>query len=309
MAAPIILRILVTGICAIVPSAKDKDVTRLIAPNAMHVSLTRPKIPQHFAFIEIHSKNYKEEPGGRKPDIRYHLAGDLDTDDRIVFILQSEEIKLETAATNTILTTPSADKPANLGHPTASERNSTFYELKMLEACPKCVNIKNEYFDVFKNPDQVALRMDLQGGRKSTESTNYEKFWTFAGSHVDQPLAQLAVFEYDIPSETERIKLKRAGETDEKTIALVSFDGQSIDVTVGNEPLADILQFDTRKIGTGASSTQHVRIDHFVLIYDMFVSKPKDPPLPELVSQRSLGVRTHGDDCIPPEVGKQDPAP
>src|SRR5205809_6293683 len=108
-ATSVVLQIIVTGICAIVPSAKDKDVTRLIAPNEMKLSSNHPKIPEHFAFIEVHAKNYREE--GREPDFRYHNYADMNTapsssntgdpvqdkkpdDDRLVFILGSEEVEL-----------------------------------------------------------------------------------------------------------------------------------------------------------------------------------------------------------------------
>jgi hypothetical protein len=320
MAAPIVLKILITGICAIVPSAKDKDLTRIIAPNAMKASMTNHEIPDHFAFVAVSTKNFRQV--NRRPDFRFHddkMPNVGEKEDQLIFIIQSEQIALKTAPTNTkrirnVLQPkcPTAPHPDRM-HPQTDESESTFYDLKLGQVCPKCGPLKKELFDVFKHPDLVALRMDLRGGRETTDKTKFTKVWEFKGSAVKKPLAQDAVFEFDVPANVERLNFKRAGDEHETSIELFSPDGKPIEVTIGNEPLRDILLLDSKVPSEQPSF--HV---HFPLIYAMYQNKPKNAPLPQLVPDKvsqqcttsaAGAVRGPGDDCIPPSPEPQDPTP
>ncbi len=278
--------------------------------DAMNISATDHHIPDHFAFVEISTKNFRA--GDRLPDFRFHKAEDPDGEDRLIFLLQSEEISLETQPTNpkrtqNVLRPKTLEDPViDRAHTESSEGHSTFYELKMLDACPKCGPIDNDYFDI-SHTDLVVLRMDLRGGRESTDSdtTKFKKSWSFKGSVLEkepQPLAQIAVFEFDLPAAVERLVLTRGDDKTVTHIDLFSPDGKAINVGLGNEPLRDILLIDTR-IPQPETSFHN----HFPLIYQMYTTIPRNPPLPELV-KTSGQVRGPGDDCIPPKPAPQDPA-
>src|SRR4051812_27404318 len=94
-----ILRILVTGIVAIVPSHKDDNLTRLIAPNDVHMSRAHSTIPDHFAFLDIRAENYQYVKGERQPDFRYENPLDHGKT-HVVFLLRSEKVELEKMPSN-----------------------------------------------------------------------------------------------------------------------------------------------------------------------------------------------------------------
>src|SRR5439155_13494692 len=97
-AATEILRILVTGIVAIVPSVKDNDVTRLIAPNNVHMSTAHGTVPDHYAFLDMPEANYKQVVNERYPDFRYENP--RDGEQHVVFLLRSEKVELESEPSN-----------------------------------------------------------------------------------------------------------------------------------------------------------------------------------------------------------------
>jgi hypothetical protein len=310
MPASIVVQILITGICAIIPSAADKNLTRVIAPNGMHMPTLPANVPQHFPFIEVHTRNLLSEKGSRQPDFRYHNTADPTGDDRAVFILGSEEITLETAGTNTtkvVNDTPRGDD----AHPTAltaAERTTTNYQLNVPAVCNTCGPVLNKYFDVSENGrNDVALRMDLHGGRQSVIQPDFDKKFHFPDtnpSFVPQPAAQEVVFEFDVPAEIERIKLRRfAGDTPSQ-IALFSNDHQPIQVVVGNAPVHDILNL-------AANEPQHLRDDHWALMYQMFATPPSPLPIPQRFVAQSAPTHVRGtnDDCVPTEPRPQDPTP
>jgi hypothetical protein len=307
MPAPTIVQIIVTGICAIIPSAKDKEVTRIIAPNGMHMAMLPQNVPQHFPFIEVREKNLLAEDANRQRDFTYHNDADPPGVDRAVFILASEEIKLETAPTNTTKTvndTPRGNEtvPTSLSE---EEKTTIRYQLNVPVVCSKCGPIRNEFFDVTeKARDNVALRMDLRGGRQRVTQPDFKKLWQFPqnAAFKPQPVAQEVVFAFDVPAEIERIKLRRFADDNPTQIALFSPDGQPIDVTVGNAPVHDILNL-------ASNEPQHQRDDHWALLYRMFKTPPPDLPLPTRVPTPIVSRRGVNDDCIPGGAGSQDPNP
>ncbi len=310
MPAPVVVQILVTGICAIIPSATDTNLTRVIAPNGMHMATLPSNVPQHFPFIEVHAKNLLAEKGNRQPDFRYHHPNDQTGDDRAVFILGSEEITLETAPTNTTRTvndTPRGDEaiPANL---TIPQRTTTQYELKVPVICGACGPIQNKYFDVSESArNDVALRMDLRGGRQSVTTPDFDKKFHFPDTNPSfppQPVAQEIVFEFDVPAEIERIKLRRFAGNTPSQIALFPPDRLPIQVTVGNAPVHDILNL-------ASNEAEHLRDDHWALLFQMFTSPPSPLPIPQrfVPPTHTLHRRGLNDDCVPGGAGAQDPKP
>lgn len=305
MQGSVIVRIIVTGITAIVPSAQDEDVTRLIAPKHMEMTEHHPMIPEHFAFIEVHSKNLV--PGGRPEDFRYHHPADADDDHRVVFIVRSEEIKFGNTPANRTLVRNAAVPENGLAQAEGDEElTSTAYVLEMAQLCPSCKSIDNAYFDVLAHPDKVALRMDLVGGRKSVLPPRLEEVWHAEGSTIKQPLAQEVVYEFDVPACGQRLILSRVespgAKPTEETIALHAPDGKPIDVLLGNAPLLSILRLDADFKG------EH-RDDHFALFYDMFTPAPAKRPVLKVLQGPGIAEPTAGpkDNCIPPELRPQDP--
>jgi hypothetical protein len=301
-ATEIIIRLIVTGIVAIVPSAGDPNVTRLIVPKHMHITPDHPSIPEHYAYIEIHSKNFI--PTDISPDFRYHNRSDADGDDRLIFILRSEEVKFGNAPSNTTLTR-NVNAPANpLTTTQLEELQSTFYKLRMSRLCPKCGPMKREYFDLAAHPDKVAARMDLRGGHESVNPPNLDEVWTAKGTDIEQPLTQEVVYEFKVPACGQRLLLSRVETPDvsarDAVIALHSPEGEPIDVYFGNAPLLSILRLDQDFRGAH-------RDDHFALIYDMFTTPPTPKPILQLKPNPIDGVSGPGDNCIPPSTNPEPP--
>lgn len=306
MQASVIVQLVVTGIVAIVPSAKDGNVTRLIAPKHMEISAHHfPPIPEHFAFVEVHSKNLV--PGAPRGSFRYHAQGDAPDDDRVVFVVKSGKVHFGNAPSNTTLTRNATVPQNGLEQPLGTnEKTSTVYELQLPLLCPWCQSIANEYFDVFANPDKVALRMDLIGGREAVRPIRkLNEIWHAEGSTIKQPLAQEVVFEYDIPGTEQQLILSEIGFVGDTphvtTLRLQAPDGKPIEVTVGNAPLLSILRLDADFKG------EH-RDDHFALFYDMFTPSPQTRPVLHLVEGGS-DISGPKDNCIPPHTRAQDPTP
>lgn len=314
--ATIILRILVTGVCAIVPSAADHNLTRLIAPAVTQCSTMSHGVPDHFAFIEVHEGNFKPSPPdqhfkSRQPDLSYHNREDLPNEKRLVFILHSEEVKVSQQPTNLTLE-QNAGKPANLLAPVdgTPEPTSTKYELLLENLCPTCGPIDDAFFDVARNPDKVAARLDLHGGRESVTPPNLNRVWHIDDKHPNQPLAQEVAYDFDLPQGVHELDLEltkfknkldvAAGTVDSQSrIHLVSTGDEPIEVTFGNAPLRDIINLD-------AGQPAKRRDDHIAVIADMLTSAPFDFPVPELVN-RQTDVRGINDDCVPIKPPKQDP--
>jgi hypothetical protein len=304
MQGSIIVQLVVTGIVAIVPSAKDVNVTRLIAPKHMEISAHHfPPIPEHFAFVEVHSKNLA--PGGPKGSFRYHFNDDKPYDDRVVFIVNSAEVKFGNSPSNQTLIRNAIMPKNGLGAPKGDmEETSTAYELQLTELCPWCKSIHNDYFNLAAHPDKVALRMDLIGGTESVRVPDLREVWQAEGSTIKQPLAQKVVFEYVIPGSGQQLivsEIPLPGDPpQDTTIGLLQDpDGEPIEVIVGNAPLLSILRLDANFKGAHHD-------DHFALFYDMFTPSPQTRPVLHLVPGGS-NISGPKDNCIPPHTRAQDP--
>ena len=303
MQGSIIVRLIVTGITAMVPSDQDPNVTRLIALNHMEMTEHHSMIPEHFAFIEVHSRNLL--PSNRKENFRYRLASE--EDDRVVFIVSSEEIKFANAPTNrTLVRNHIMPKKGLLQPEGEKESTSTAYVLDMTAICPRCKSIDSDYFDIHAHHDKVALRMDLVGGRESTRNVTVKEVWHARGTKLKQPLTQEVVYEFDVPANEQRLLLTRVpfpgGAPRETSIDLHSCDGEPIEVTIGNGPLLSILKLDAHFKG------EH-KDDHFALFYDMFKPAPWRRRVLKLVPGKNDPVNGPKDNCIPPRLIRQDPRP
>lgn len=300
LAASIVVRILITGIVAIVPSAKDKDLTRLIAPRHVHLDdrTHHPTIPDHFAYIEVLQDNYVESGSVRKPDFRF-TNGAVQ---RVVFLLKSEEVKLLSVPANTTLTRNTTVPTDPLAPVSDVEKTSTFYKLHMSRLCPNCTTLVNDYFDVMKNPDKVSARMDLRGGHETVMPPNVKEVWHAKDSMIRQPLAQEVVYTFAMPAGDQRLQFIEApafvGDT--ARTSEIRLTGNPIEVRFGNAPLTSILRLDDDFKG------EH-RDDHFSLVYDMFPA-PKRRIL-QLLCDPVKPVSGPGDNCIPPTTDAQDPNP
>ena len=302
MPATVLLQIIVTGIVAIVPSASDRDVTRLIAPNHIEMTDDRPMVPNHIAFIEVHKKNC---PACPVPDFSYHRSGDIDADERLVYTLNSQEVKLNPLPMNTMLS-DSTTPPLDILKPSGAELLSTVYALKMVDICPTCLEVDDRYFSIssedLNHHRLVAGRMDLRGGRKSVRPPNVGEVWQAPGTKIKQPFSQEVVFGFDVPATGEDLVLTDStGLT--KTISLQLFAGdKSIDVRFGNGPLISILNLDAKLSG------QH-RDDHFALLYDIFSCIPPKHPTLQLAPISNPPTSGPKDNCIPPTTPPSDPKP
>jgi hypothetical protein len=253
----------------------------------------------------VHSKNLV--PGSPRESFRFHFEGDAEGDDRVVFIVKSSKVHFGTVPSNATLTRNAVMPQGGLERPQGTgEKTSTLYELQLPLLCSWCQSIANEYFDVFANPDKVALRMDLTGGREAVRPIlKLDEIWHTEGSTIKQPLAQEVVFEYDVPGNEQQLVLSEidfVGDTPRATtIGLQAPDGKPVEVVVGNAPLLSILRLDKDFKGEHSD-------DHFALFYDMFTPSPHTRPVLHLVPG-GQDVSGPKDNCIPPRVGAQDPTP
>src|SRR5688500_11351448 len=100
MGATTVLNLIVTGVCALVPSKIDDNLTRVVCPHATHMHVVEDGhaiVPRHVTFLEIPACSFVHK--GRSPNFTYHR----DKLDRHVFVLRSEQITFATPNTNTDL--------------------------------------------------------------------------------------------------------------------------------------------------------------------------------------------------------------
>jgi len=295
----IVLRVLVTGIVAVVPSKSHPNLTRLIAPNEVATRASHPGIPEHFAFLEVHEKNI-DPRSTRQPDF-YVVQGDalgLSTPQKLaVYILQEEEVSLQTKPQNTTLR-PNTLTPKHPTRPTSDELKSTFYELQMSYLCPQCPPISNEYFAINKK-HTVAARMDLRGGRESVRGVKVTEVWDLPGTDHDQPYAEFIAYDFDVTQPKARISIKNsAGNV--STIVLKSAKAVTngdINLTFGSAPLMPILGLDRSLVSPHSE-------DHLALLYDLYNDDKIERVVPVL--KTNLFVGEH-DNCKGGKFPPQDP--
>lgn len=285
-------RLTVTGIVAIVPSASDEDLTRIIIPNHTQTNKKHRGVPEHYAFLQVATRNVNPDASDRNPHFKFtKFLGD----EQCVYLLNSEEVSFETQPTNTKLI-KNKKQPKLLKKPsTDEEQQSTVYELQMEWLCPKCPPIAEKYFSI-ANTDDVAARMDLRGGRESVGGVNALHIWDLPGKKHDQPLAAHVVYEFVIPQETAALLITDS-EQNVSRIVLTPDPNGEVEVTLGNGPLIAILELD--RLHAGAHSEEHLK-----LIYDLFEPRPKICPVPKLKSKYYVGYH---DNCKPPIIKPQDP--
>jgi hypothetical protein len=299
MIADVVVSLILSGIIAVVPSAKNPNLTRLVGPKVAEATHGNMTVPEHFAYVEVHSKNLVMNGTDRPADFRYHSDADAPDDDRAVFILRSEELKFTKPNTNTKLTR-NEKAPGALKNPEPSETTSSAYMLSVNRLCADCARVANDYFDVAKNPDKVALRMDLTGGRVRANRVNVSHSWTATGTDIDQPFAERVAYDFDVPGDTQSIKfIKTVGtKAEERTIRLRSRNGRPIEVVVGNSPFVNIIpRLEKDFLRSGG--------DHFLAYYDMFAPMPAARP--ELVDHASNNVTGPRTPCFQLILAAQDP--
>src|ERR1043166_3246239 len=226
MTQPVLLRVKVTGIVAIVPSKADPDLTRVLVPDFRDVRAKHPRFPEHFAYLEISSTNIDQNQSA-DPFLKYRR----DDDERWVYILNGEEVSLGTQPLNKLLI-KSAIVPEHILKPNDDEKESPVYELRM-EYLRHCPPIAEKYFHI-KN-SAVAARMDLRGGYESVEDVK-DHVWDLPGTQYDQPYAEKIVYTYGLPSAAGALLLKRWDDTT-RHIYLKPDDNGRMEVTLGNPPL------------------------------------------------------------------------
>jgi hypothetical protein len=298
IAATVALRVIVTGIVAIVPSAKTPDLTRLIAPNAMMITPGTPNIPEHFAYVEIPLKNVASY-SGRSIDFRYHHPNDPDGEDRAVFVLRGEEVRFGITPSPKKLKDNDV-KPDDLTKPqTLDEKQSTVYELQMARHCTTCGPIDKDYFDVAHHPDKVAARLDLMGGSKRVNEPKTTEVWKLGGGD-QQPLAQEVFWDFSVDTTNGRqtILFTRYPDNHQSSITL---KGKRIQMYFGNAPLRDIMRLDRE------FPAKYHTDDHFAVIYRAFTNVPANPPVLELVKPHQVAISGPDDNCVPPGTPAQDP--
>src|SRR5207244_10166820 len=116
-----------------VPSASDKNVTRLIAPDHVLMTADHPMIPNHVAFIEVRRKNCPIAVCPT-PDFT-HVDGD--GEERLIYVLNNEAVKVVTTPVNPTRTI-NKTIPTDLLHPAGPELTSMVYAVKMADICPTC---------------------------------------------------------------------------------------------------------------------------------------------------------------------------
>src|SRR5258708_3913310 len=287
MLATVILRIIVTGIVAIVPSEKGPNLTRIIASYEVDAPARYRGIPEHFAFLDVPEENYVSITAEPSPPFVY-----LNPEDRkrhVVFLLDSETVELEKLPENTTLDEngPTPAKPYT--NPTGAEKTSTFYAIHMAKVCKQC-KIANDRFDVVAHPEKIAARMDLHGGREFVKMPHTKLVWKMAHCDVLQPMTNEVKFEFDVDA-SERLVLtphgkgKYSGKT-----SYIALKGNSIDVTIGNAPFRGIMLLDDgAPIPPG-----HIHDGHFALIYDTFQHKYwLHHPIPQLISPPAVDTAFH----------------
>lgn len=297
MPASVILRIIVTGFVAIVPSAKNSDLTRLIVPNFVVPSAAHPHFPEHYAFIDLPKQNYVRE-GSRRPDFSYRDP--RDNHEHVVFILHSETVELSKRPINRHLKVTDPPSLMNLVRPPA--KRAIGYAIHIEEVCSECSAIDNDYFDVVAHPKLVAARMDLYGGDESVEPPDMEQVWTFDGTKVKQPLADEVEFRYKVAPD-EHLVLRRGKEVDAIHLA-----GSDVKVTIGNTPLRSIMFLNTHDLLPRPKQPG----EHFAAFYELYYPTPKNQPIPEPASEERRVLRIRGtlsvfDLCVPAVVNPQDP--
>lgn len=292
---PVIVRIMVTGVLAIVPSKTDPNLTRIIVPNHMQAADEHKGAPAHFAYLLVHSRNVDTDINktNRPINLKFHSNDDPADDDRWVFVLRSETVKLEPEPTNLTL-----EKKAAM----QSDKQSTFYELKMEYLC-KCAPIAKEYFAPLSNENKskIAARMDLKGGRESVDGVEAREVWDLPGKDHDQPYAERVVYEFDVQAPAILKITDVAGLS--KQITLKSDSDVSngrIDVILGNAPVQSIvapLDNMVRSIHTEG---------HFRLLYDLLQSRPWRRRVPKLKPMDHTDVVGLHDNCKPGGFVAQD---
>lgn len=322
MNGEVIVNLIVTGIIAVVPSAKDKHLIRLIAPSAPQAahhaqmdaaSLAAMKkinladcrkrlaacrqddgaVPPHFAYLDVKAQNVV--PGERKEDFRY-----LDPEDdsvHLVFLLRSEKVEFANAHSNTDLVRAASD-PAATG--------SMVPVLEITKVCPGCRTIDERYFDILEHPGKSSMRMDFRGGTESVRQPTRRPVKIVGGGVLAPELVEELQYQFVVPACGQRLLLTRKlpGATKpEKTasISLVSNDGQPIDVRLGNTPMHNIV----RSISDAFPDAGG---DHFALFYDMYTPSPADRPKLEYDFSKSGGVVGSRVPCLVTQAVPQDPA-
>lgn len=291
---PVIVRIMVTGVLAIVPSKSNPDLTRIIVPNLMQVADTHKGVPAHFAYLQVNSRNLDMDPPETSPPVKltrpvklkFHADKEpLDDNDQWVFALRSEEVSIDPPPANQTLK-PKAAMEGDL--------ESTFYELKMEYLC-KCSPIAKEYFAPLSdaNEAKIAARMDLIGGRESVDGVDPHEVWDLPGKDHDRSYAERVVYEFDVPGETATLKIKSISGTFTQ-ITLKPDPKVSkgrIDVILGNAPVQAIVA----PLDNIVRST-HTE-GHFKLLYEILQSRPWRRRVPKLKHTNSTPVVGLHDNC------------
>jgi hypothetical protein len=321
MNAEVIVNLIITGIIAVVPSAKDSDLIRLIAPSAQHAShhtqmdaaalaavkklnlaecrkqlagcrLEEGAVPPHFAYLDVDARNVV--PGDRREDFRY--VDPADDSVHLVFLLRSEKVEFANAHSNTKLVRAGAD---------AASSSAGASVLKITEVCPECRDIDERYFDILKHPDKSSMRMDFRGGTESVHQVAPRQVNVVGGTALAPKLVAELRYQFVVPACGQRLLLTRQlpGGQEPRTasISLVSNDGRPIDVRLGNTPMHNIV----RSI---SDAFPEAGGDHFDLFYDMYTPSPAKRP--KLAFDFSSGVVVGSRvPCLVTQAPAQDPAP
>lgn len=287
----ILLRVLVTGIVAVVPSQSEPNLTRLIAPNEEHADMRFSGMPQHFAFLRVPAENVDTDKS-TPPDITFQGHDDDDpftSRDYYVYLLRSDEVSLEKPPDNLQLAAISTSP---------QDKHSTYYELQMAYLCD-CPPIADAYFHI-ENKQKVAARMDLTGGREGVRGVRRERY-DLPGRKNDHEYAEKISYDFDVSGSTETIALKNVDGKTKRTIVVksaASIAGGEVEVLFGNVPLVPMLQLDQFYGGSHSE-------EHFKLMYDVYGRRNIQRVIPRPMPNRHF-YGPH-DNCTGGHFPAQDP--
>jgi hypothetical protein len=288
----ILLRVLVTGIVAVVPSNSDPNMTRLIAPNEEHADMRFSGMPQHFAFLRVPAENVDADKS-TPPDLKFQGHDDdepFKPRDYYVYLLRSDEVSLEKSPDNLQLAQV---------RPSPQDKHSTYYELQMKYLCPHCPPIADAYFHL-ENEKKVAARMDLTGGREGVRGVRAQRY-DLPGTANDHAYAEKIAYDFDVSDSTETIVIKNLdGKTTRSVVvkSASSVAGGDVEVLFGNVPLVPMLQLD-RFYGGSHSE------EHFKLMYDVYGRRNIQRVIPQPIYAR--GFYGPHDNCTGGHFPAQDP--
>jgi hypothetical protein len=269
----IALKLIISGICLVVPG-DQKAPTRMTCPNATlgGVSSSGNAIAPHYPYLIINEDDLADKKQAATASFRMGTGGK-----QLVWILDSASIRIKETSTP--------------GTKSIALREA----IDLARVWPGKGKVRPEYWDVAANPDKVSSRFDIAGAQLSTGRPG-PITWEFQPKQTPDAVVQKPsdeiVATLTLPSATIQVRnYGSAAKYESLEIALRPSADRTVDVSVGNAPLNDVLLL------PHSTNEHHLVMHDFELFYRLFNQPPSRPPVP---TSKSMSGNARGHDtCVP----------